>query len=91
MQMRLQNIDPHPLLKGYIEKMWLFESSGKMPAADLKLVVPNGHIKLSVAFQNGIVAKVNGQSFISKEQNEIDYHYSEIEQISQIIGACIED
>lgn len=69
MQMRLQNIDPHPLLKGYIEKMWLFESSGKMPTDDLKLVVPNGHIKLTVAFQNGIVAKMNGQSFTSKEQN----------------------
>jgi AraC-like DNA-binding protein len=69
MQMRLQNIEPHPLLKNYIDKMWLFESSGKMPAADLKLVVPNGHIKLSIAFRNGIVASVNGKSFTSKEQN----------------------
>lgn len=69
MQMRLQNIEPHPYLKGYIEKLWLFESKGKMPADDLKLVVPNGRIKLSVAFQNGIVAKMNGQSVTSKEQN----------------------
>src|SRR5436190_5750167 len=69
MQMRLQNIEPHPLLKGYIEKMWLFESSGKVPVDDLKLVVPNGHIKLSVAFRNGIVAEMNGQVFTSKEQN----------------------
>jgi AraC-like DNA-binding protein len=69
MQMRLQNIEPHPLLKSYIEKMWLFESSGKMPVDDLKLVVPNGHIKLSVAFRNGIVASVNGREFTSKEQN----------------------
>ncbi len=69
MQMRLQNIEPHPLLKGYIEKMWLFQSSGKMPVEDLKLVVPNGHIKLSVAFRNGIVAAIKGQPFISKEQN----------------------
>ena len=69
MQMRLQNIEPHPLLKSYIEKMWLFESNGKMPVEDLKLVVPNGRIKLSVAFRNGIVASVNGKSFTSKEQN----------------------
>jgi AraC-like DNA-binding protein len=69
MQMRLQNIEPHPLLKSYIEKMWLFESSGKMPVDDLKLVVPNGNIKLSVAFRNGIVAAMNGQVFASKEQN----------------------
>lgn len=67
--MKLQNIEPHPLLKGYIEKIWLFESSGKMPVDDLKLVVPNGLIKLSVAFRNGIVAAVNGQSYISKEHN----------------------
>ena len=69
MQMRLQNIEPHPFLKSYIDKMWLFESSGKMPTEDLKLVVPNGHIKLSVAFRNGIVASVNRKSFTSKEQN----------------------
>jgi len=68
MQMRFQNIEPHPLLKSYIEKMWVFESSGKIPVDDLKLVVPNGNIKLTVAFRNGIVAKVNGQFFTSKEQ-----------------------
>ena len=69
MKMRLQNIEPHPLLKAYIHKMWLFESDGKMPADDLKLVVPNGNIKLSVAFRNGIVASVNGKLFTSKEHN----------------------
>ena len=66
--MRFQLIQPHPLLKPYIEKMWVFESSGKMPAEDLKLVVPNGNIKLTVAFRNGIVAAINGQRFASKEQ-----------------------
>ena len=69
MQMRLQNIDPHPLLKCYIDKIWLFESSGKMPVDDLKLVVPNGHIKLTIAFRNGIVAAINRKRFVSKEQN----------------------
>ncbi len=69
MQLRLENIEPHPLLKSYIEKMWLLESSGKMPVDDLKLFVPNRHIKLSVAFRNGIVADVGGKSFTSKEQN----------------------
>lgn len=67
--MKLQKLPSHPLLKSYIDKMWLFESSGKMPVEDLKLVVPNGHIKLSIAFRNGIVASVNGKSFTSKEQN----------------------
>src|ERR1700730_10610028 len=69
MQMRFQHIDPHPLLRGYIEKMWVFDSSGRMPVDDLKLVVPNGNIKLTVAFRNGIVAAMNGQLFASKEQS----------------------
>ncbi len=69
MQMRFQNIEPHPLLKGYIERMWVFESSGRMAVDDLKLVVPNGNIKLTVAFRNGIVAAINGQLFVSKEHS----------------------
>jgi AraC-like DNA-binding protein len=68
MQMRFQHIEPHPLLKAYIDKMWVFESSGRIPVDDLKLVVPNGNIKLTVAFRNGIVAAVNGRVFTSKEQ-----------------------
>src|SRR5450432_1678442 len=69
MQMQFHNIEPHPLLKTYIDKMWVFESSGRMPADDLKLVVPNGSIKLAVAFRNGIIAAINGQLFSSKEQS----------------------
>ncbi len=35
--MRLQHIDIHPLLKGYIEKIWVFESGGRVPDEDMKL------------------------------------------------------
>ena len=49
--------------------MWIFESSGKMPVDDMKLVVPNGNIKLTVSYQNGIVAAVNGKTFASKEHD----------------------
>jgi AraC-like DNA-binding protein len=69
MQLKFQHIEPHPMLRPYIEKMWLFESSGRMPVDDLKLVVPNGSIKLAIAFRNGIVAAINGQLFSSKEQS----------------------
>ena len=69
MLLQFQHIIPHPLLKPYIEKMWVFESSGRMPVNDLKLVVPNGNIKLAIAFQNGIVAGMNGRVFTSKEGN----------------------
>ena len=40
-----------------------------MPVDDMKLVVPNGNIKLTVSYQNGIVAAVNGKTFSSKEHD----------------------
>ena len=57
----------HFQLKSYIEKMWLFESSGKL-VNDMKLIVPNGNLKLTISFNNGIVASVNDQTFTSKER-----------------------
>src|SRR5678815_2306864 len=35
----------------------------------MKLVVPNGDIKLTLSYQNGIVAAVNGKTFASKEHD----------------------
>lgn len=69
MQIQFHHIEPHFLLRNYIEKMWIFESSGKMPVDDMKLVVPNGNIKLTVSYQNGIVAAMNGKTFASKEHD----------------------
>jgi AraC-like DNA-binding protein len=67
--MHFRHIEPHFLLKNYIEKMWIFESNGKMPVDDMKLVVPNGNIKLTVSYQNGIVATISGKTFASKEHD----------------------
>lgn len=69
MQIQFRHIQPHFFLKNYIEKMWVFESSGKMPVDDMKLVVPNGNLKLTISYQNGIVAAVNGKTFTSKEHD----------------------
>ncbi len=69
MQLQFRHIEPHFLLKNYIEKMWLFESSGKIPNDDMKLVVPNGNIKLTISYKNGIVAAINGKTFDSKEHD----------------------
>ena len=69
MQIQFHHIEPHFFLKSYIKKMWLFKSSGKMPVDDMKLVVPNGNLKLTVSYQNGIIAAVNGKTFASKEHD----------------------
>jgi AraC-like DNA-binding protein len=69
MPMQFHHIEPHSLLKDYIEKMWFFISSGKIPVDDMKLVVPNGNIKLTVSYQNGIMAAINGKIYDSKEHD----------------------
>ena len=67
MKFEFRNIEPHPMLRPYIEKMWVFECSGKLPCEDLKLIVPNGNIKLAVAAKNGLTAVVDGRKITSKE------------------------
>lgn len=67
--MRLQNIEPHPLLNRYIEKLWVFESNGRMPSGDMKLIVPNGCIKLVIPFRNGLSGKINEWHHLSKENS----------------------
>ena len=65
--MRLQHIDIHPSLKSYIEKIWVFESSGRVPNEDMKLIVPNGLIKLTIPFRNGNSGKNDVCFHLSKE------------------------
>lgn len=69
MKIQFKNIEPHAMLKPYIEKMWVFESSGRLLADDLKLVVPNGNVKLTIAVRNGITAVMNENIFHSKEHS----------------------
>jgi len=67
--MQFRNISIHPLLKGYIEKMWLFESDGRASSDDIKLIVPNGRIKIAVPYRNGIIADANKSPHITKEHS----------------------
>lgn len=67
--MRLHPVELHPLLKRYIEKMWIFESSGRVSDEDMKLIVPNGLIKLVVPYRNGLSGKMEGWHHLSKEHS----------------------
>lgn len=67
MQMRLQHIEPYPQLKGYVKKLWVFESSGRAPSEDMKLIVPNGMVKLTIPFRNGLCGKNKESYLVSKE------------------------
>jgi len=69
MQMRLRHIEPHLQLKGYISKLWVFESSGRVPVEDMKLIVPNGMVKLTIPFRNGVSGKNKEMFHLSKESS----------------------
>ena len=55
--MRFQHIDILPPLKGYIERIWIFESGAMLPSDDTKVLVPNGRLLLLLPFQNGLVGR----------------------------------
>jgi AraC-like DNA-binding protein len=50
--------------------MCVFESSGRLPALDRKLIVPNANFKLTLTYRNGIAAHIAGKPFIQSE-NEL--------------------
>ena len=69
---RFSPVTPHPFLIPYIAKMWVFESSGRLPVLDRKLIVPNANFKLAFTCRNGLVARVEDKTFIQKE-NELSF------------------
>ncbi|MDB5016363.1 MAG: Helix-turn-helix domain protein [Mucilaginibacter sp.] len=60
-------ITPHPLLSPYVAKIHVFESSGRLPARERKLIVPNANFKLTLTYRNGIVAGIGDKTFIQAE------------------------
>lgn len=71
MELKFQTFPILPPLRGFIEKIWLFESPGKLPVDDLKLIVPNGRPLLLVPYRNALVGKMAGKEFISAENKII--------------------
>lgn len=60
-------ITPHPLLSPYVAKIQVFESTGRLPASEKKLIVPNANFKLTLTYRNGIVAGIGDKTFIQTE------------------------
>lgn len=63
-------IQPHPILSTYVAKIHVFESGGRLPDTERKLIVPNANLKLTLSYRNGITADINGKLFIQHE-NEL--------------------
>jgi len=64
---RFNTVTPHPLLSPYIAKMCVFESSGRLPVEDRKLIVPNANFKLTLTYRNGIEARIGDKTFTQGE------------------------
>jgi AraC-like DNA-binding protein len=60
-------VTPHPVLNPYISKMYVFESNGRLPVAERKLIVPNANFKLTLTYRNGIVARIGDKTFVQDE------------------------
>jgi AraC-like DNA-binding protein len=60
-------VTPHPLLSPYVAKVYVFESGGRLPALDRKLIVPNANLKLTLTYRNGISAQIGGKTFTQDE------------------------
>lgn len=67
---RFNAVTPHPVLSPYVATMSVFESSGRLPAEDKKLIVPNANFKLTLTCRNGIVACIGEKTFVQNE-NEL--------------------
>jgi len=60
-------VTPHLILSPYLAKIYVFESSGRLPALDKKLIVPNANFKLTLTYRNGITAQVGANTFVQSE------------------------
>jgi AraC-like DNA-binding protein len=63
-------VTPHPLLSCYVARISIFESAGRLPAGERKLIVPNANLKLTLTYRNGIAARVGNNPFLQRE-NEL--------------------
>lgn len=65
--MRLNLFAPHPLLRDYIDKIFVLDSDDTISDDDLKLIIPNGLPKIVIPIKNGLSSKVNGLYQLSHE------------------------
>lgn len=54
-------------LKGFIERIWMFEANGRLPGKDRKLVVPNGRPMLLLPVKNGLESTMDNKKFICSQ------------------------
>lgn len=67
--MKLELVHPRHELRPYIGKMWVFQNNSRLPEENMKLIVPNGMVKLVIPVQNGLLGKYKDWCHLSKEDS----------------------
>jgi AraC-like DNA-binding protein len=67
MSLKRRDIAVMPSLNNYVERIFVFYSDGQMPADDLKLIIPNGQVKLIIPVRNSFSGKIDGQQHLLRE------------------------
>ena len=62
---------PNRFLQPYISKIWIFESKYGIPKSDLKLIAPNGEMKLVIPYKNNMRSTIENKSKEHKEASFI--------------------
>lgn len=65
--MLLKTVTPAAEIAPYIHQFWVFEAPAGLPAADARVVVPNGRAKLIVPWRNGLTARGSSRGRHSPE------------------------
>lgn len=60
MTMQFRQYPPHPLLRNFVERIWVFSSSAPIPGKDMRLIVPTGRIKLIIPFRDVATSGFSG-------------------------------
>lgn len=59
--MLLKRFTPHYYLRPFVSSIWCFESDRGIPLEDMRVVVPNGQVKLVIPYKNGLTSQIDGQ------------------------------
>ncbi|MCX8131671.1 MAG: AraC family transcriptional regulator [Clostridia bacterium] len=60
---------PHKLLKPYIHRIWIFESKYGIPNDDMKMITPNGEVKLIIMYRSNVNCRIENYSWDFSEHS----------------------
>ncbi|RPE08074.1 AraC family transcriptional regulator [Chitinophaga lutea] len=65
MELTFRHTAIHPRLRGYIDRIYVLECDRRIPRPDLKMIVPNGCVRLMLPFRNSLSAQREGRCKIA--------------------------